>query len=146
MKIQLAPTFSKQHFEAITLREQILGTTVNLNQEAKRTTFVAIEEGKVVGTAAIQLYPFGFARIRQVAVSPDSQKRHIGSQLMDRCEAFAREQRAAKVILTGRKSASLFYLKRDYHVFLFPFSKHQIDFFWFAKKLETTPYTTEESL
>lgn len=145
MKIQLAPLSSKHHFEAITLREDVLGTKVDLNKEEKLTIFVAIEKGKVIGTAAVELYPFGIARIRQVAVSPAYQGKAVGTRLLARCESFAREQRRSNIILTGRKSASRFYLKQDYRIFLFPFQKHHIDFFWLKKKVLQPLGQTQEA-
>ncbi|MGM0126068.1 hypothetical protein IGI37_003469 [Enterococcus sp. AZ194] len=136
MNIQLATLYSKEHFEAITLREQVLHTEVDVKKEAKLTVFVAMKDGRVVGTASVQLYPFGIARVRQVAVSPEFQGKNIGNQLMDACEQFAKDQRHSKIILTGRITASTFYLKRDYRALLFPFKKHDIEFFWLIKNAE----------
>ncbi|MDH6364263.1 putative N-acetyltransferase YhbS [Enterococcus sp. PF1-24] len=140
MKIQIATQYSKEHFEAITLREEILGSVVDLEKEDKVTIFVAKEKNQVVGTAAVQVYPFGIARVRQVVVAPAFQGKQIGNQLMDSCEQFAREQRCSRVVLTGRKSASPFYLKREYQTFLVPFKKHDIDFFWLSKKVSEPEY------
>lgn len=140
MNIQIAAQFSKQHFEAITLREQVLGAEVKLTKEAKLTVFVAVEKGRVIGTAAVQLYPFGIARVRQVAVSPAHQGKQIGNHLMEACEQFAKEQRHSKVILTGRKTASVFYLKRDYQTLFVPFKKHNIEFSWLVKNMEEPAY------
>ena len=135
MEIHSVSPFSKEHFEAIKLREQVLDSKVNMKKEAKLTVFVSVENGQVVGTAAVQLYPFRIVRIRQVAVSPEFQGLKIGNQLMDYCEAFAKEQHHTRVILTGRKTATLFYLKRNYHILLHPFKKDAIDFFWMMKKV-----------
>lgn len=141
MEIKLATQFSKEHFEAMTLREEVLGSTTNLDKEKNLAVYVAMENGKVIGTAAVQLYPFSFARVRQVAVSPDHQGKQIGSSLLDKCEAFAKNKDHSRVILTGRTTASLFYLKRDYRALLFPFKKHEIDFMWMGKNVNETIYS-----
>lgn len=135
MDIQVAEKFSQQDYDAMTLRKQVLGSTINRKQEKNWTTYIAIEDGQVVGTASIQLYPFRFARIRQVAVTPEFQGKRIGNQLLDYCEAHAVDHGHSVVILTGRKNASIFYMKRDYRVLLFPFKKHDINFFWMGKKI-----------
>lgn len=141
MDIQLAPKFSPKDYEAMTLRKQVLGGKINVKQEKNWTTFVAVEKGQVIGTASIQLYPFKAARIRQVAVAPEFQGKRIGNQLLDHCEAHALTQGHSIVLLTGRKNASIFYLKRDYRILLFPFKKHDINFFWMGKKITEEIYS-----
>ncbi|WP_379947153.1 GNAT family N-acetyltransferase [Enterococcus devriesei] len=135
MKIEMAELFSKEHAGALKLRKQVLGGKLDLSNEKKLAVFVAIEAGEVVGTAAIQLYPLGIARIRQVAVSPEHQGQGIGDQLMNRVEEYAQEQWHYRIILTGRKSAQRFYQKREYHRLLFAFKKHEIEFLWLTKGL-----------
>lgn len=141
MNIQLAKESSPNAYEAMTLRKQVLGSKINGKQEKKWTTYVAVEDGKVIGTASIQLYPFNFARVRQVAVAPEFQGKRIGNQLLDHCEAYAMEQGHSVIILTGRKNASIFYMKRDYRILLFPFKKHDINFFWMGKRLSEEAYS-----
>lgn len=135
MRIEMAELFSKEHTSAVKLRKQVLGGKIDWDKEKKLHVFVAIENEEVVSTAAIQLYPFGIARVRQVAVSPAFQGQHIGDQLMTRVEEFAQEQGHFRIVLTGRKTAQLFYLKRGYHRVLFPFTKHEIEFLWMTKAL-----------
>lgn len=137
MEIRIAEQFSQEHFEAVTLRKQVLGGKIDYKQEEKLNVFVAIENGKVVGTASVQLYRWRIARVRQVAVLPEYQGQHIGDQLMASCEAFAKEHNHPRMVLTARKVSSLFYLKRDYHIFLFAFKKQAMDFFWMTKRLDT---------
>ena len=135
MRIEMAELFSKEHTSAVKLRKQVLGGKIDWEKEKNLHVFVAVENDEVVGTAAIQLYPFGIARVRQVAVSPEHQGKHIGDQLMSRLEEFAQEQGHFRIILTGRKTAQIFYMKRDYHRVLFPFTKHEIEFLWMTKVL-----------
>ena len=135
MKIEMAELLSKEHSGAVKLRKQVLGAKIDWEKEKNLTVFVAMADDEVIGTASIQLYPFGFARVRQVAVSPAYQGQNIGNELMHSLEAFAREQGHTRIILTGRKTAQQFYLKRGYHRILFPFSKHEIEFLWMTKVL-----------
>lgn len=135
MKIEMAELFSKEHTGAVKLRKQVLGGKIDWDNEKNLSVFVAVENDEVVGTAAIQLYPFGIARVRQVAVSPDYQGQHIGDQLMSSLEEFAQDQGHFRIILTGRKTAQLFYMKRDYHRVLGYFTKHDIEFIWMTKVL-----------
>ena len=137
MEIRIAEHFSKEHFGAVKLRKQVLGSKIDYKQEEKLIVFVAIENGEVVGTASVQLYRWQVARVRQVAVLPEYQGKSIGDQLMASCEAFAKAHNHPRLVLTARKVSSLFYLKRDYHIFLFSFKRQAIDFFWMTKRLDT---------
>lgn len=141
MEIQLVSKFSQMDYEAMTLRKQVLGAKIDLKKEKSLVTYVAIEDGHVIGTASLQLYPMKIARIRQVAVAPEFQGKRIGNQLLDRCEAYAKKHQHTVVILTGRKNASIFYLKREYRILLFPFKKHDINFFWMGKRLSEEAYS-----
>lgn len=138
MKIEQAELFSKEHTAALKLRKQLLGGKIDWDQERNLTVFVAIEQGEVVGTAAVQLYPFSIARIRQVAVAPEQQIRKIGDQLMGQCEAFAQAQGQVRIVLTARKSAQAFYQKRKYKPIFWTFKKHTIDFVWMTKEIAIT--------
>lgn len=145
MKIEMAELFSKEHTAAVKLRKQVLGGKIDWEQERHLTVFVAVEQGEVIGTAAIQLYPFGIARVRQVAVSPDYQGQRVGDRLMSRVEEYAQEQGHFRIILTGRKTAQQFYQKRNYRRVWLPFTKHEIEFIWLTKVLPsvTAPVFSE---
>lgn len=135
MKIEMAELFSKEHSAAVKLRKQILGGKIDWDKEKKLNVFVAIEDGEVIGTASIQFYPLGIARVRQVAVVPAFQGQNIGNQLMLSLEEFAQDQGHSYIFLTGRKTAQLFYMKRGYNRVLVPFKKHDIEFIWMTKVL-----------
>ncbi|WP_314575852.1 GNAT family N-acetyltransferase [Enterococcus gilvus] len=141
MRIEEAELFSKAHTGAVKLRKQVLGGKIDWEKEKRLHVFVAIENEEVIGTASIQLYPFGIARVRQVAVSPDHQGHGIGDQLMSRLEDFALEEDHFHLFLTGRKSAQLFYMKRAYRPILVPFTKHDLSFIWMTKALSPEEVT-----
>ncbi|MDU5334977.1 GNAT family N-acetyltransferase [Enterococcus sp.] len=135
MRIEMAELFSKEHTGALKLRKQVLGGKTDLSKEKNLTIFVALDGDEVIGTAAVQLYPFGFARVRQVAVHPSYQGQNIGNELLKNCEDYAQEQGHSRIVLTGRKTAQVFYLKRDYHRISFSYKKEDIEFLWMMKVL-----------
>lgn len=65
--------------------------------------FVAVENGKIVGCAALEVYSQRMAEVRSVAVEHDSQNKGTGAALIDACVQDA-EQREIKQVLaiTGR--------------------------------------------
>ena len=62
------------------------------------TLLVAREDGHVVGTAALELYPDG-ALLRSVAVDPGRQGRQVGHELTDAALRLAAEHGAEAVFL-----------------------------------------------
>lgn len=135
LEIRKVELFTPVHQAALDLRQEVLGTVHDFELEEKLTVFVALEEGKVIGTAAVQLYPLGIARVRQVATSVEARGKSVGTKLMDACEDYALMMGEHQVVLTGRQTASGFYNKRGYEQFLLPFSNHGIEFLWMRKYL-----------
>lgn len=78
MEIRKVTLFSPVHYAALALREKVLGSKPDLELEEKLTVFVAILNGQVIGTAAVQLYPLGIARIRQVATAKAARGKMLG--------------------------------------------------------------------
>ena len=62
------------------------------------TLLVAREDGHVVGTAALELYPDG-ALLRSVAVDPGRQGRQVGHELTEEALRLATERGAEAVVL-----------------------------------------------
>src|SRR5262249_43906738 len=62
------------------------------------TAFVARENGVVVGSAALEVYPDG-ALLRSVAVSPRVQGQGLGRELTDAAVGLARDRRVPAVYL-----------------------------------------------
>jgi amino-acid N-acetyltransferase len=63
-----------------------------------QTMIVAREDGHVVGTAALELYPDG-ALLRSVAVDPGRQGQRLGHDLTEAALRLAANQRAGAVFL-----------------------------------------------
>lgn len=70
----------------------------------KRTVFVAVVDGRVVGTASLD-----GSVIRSVFVSPDVQARGIGKLLMAEIESTARERNVLKLAVPSSVTAETFY-------------------------------------
>jgi amino-acid N-acetyltransferase len=71
------------------------------------TTLVAREDGQVVGSAALEIYPDG-ALLRSVAVSPSLQHRGLGQALTRAALALAHEHRVAAVYLLTTTADAFF--------------------------------------
>jgi ribosomal protein S18 acetylase RimI-like enzyme len=90
--------------------ESYLGRIADVRGRAERTTiFVALDDGKIVGSATLELQGRvepedeptlrpGEAHIRMVGVSPDTRARGVGRLLMEACEDTARA--AGKTFVT----------------------------------------------
>lgn len=63
-----------------------------------QTMLVAREDGHVIGTAALELYPDG-ALLRSVAVEPNRQGRRVGHELTEAALRLAAEHHADAVFL-----------------------------------------------
>jgi amino-acid N-acetyltransferase len=65
--------------------------------------FVAVDEGKIVGCCALDIYSKRIAEVRSLAVDRHYQKLRVGSQLVDRCIALAKEKEIKEIfVITGR--------------------------------------------
>lgn len=71
------------------------------------TTLVARRNGRVVGSAALEMYPDG-ALLRSVAVAPAFQRHHIGRELTEAAMRLAHERRAPAIYLLTTTAARYF--------------------------------------
>jgi amino-acid N-acetyltransferase len=62
------------------------------------TTLVARQDGRIVGSAALEIYPDG-ALLRSVAVAPELQGHGLGHQLTDAAIHLARDLQAPAIYL-----------------------------------------------
>jgi GNAT superfamily N-acetyltransferase len=77
----------------------------------KRTVFVAVMDGRVVGTASLD-----GDTVRTVFVSPDVQARGIGKRLMAEIERTARERKIAALTVPSSIGAETFYRQVGFSV------------------------------
>jgi len=71
------------------------------------TALVARQDGCIVGTAALEMYPDG-ALLRSVAVAPDVQRKGLGHQLTNAALALAEELGAPAVYLLTTTAEQFF--------------------------------------
>jgi N-acetylglutamate synthase-like GNAT family acetyltransferase len=104
----------QEHF-----REPVL-TEEELLEDWERMTFYVWEsEGKIVGVAALQVVGEGVGRVRYVYILPGYQRQGIGTALVTRVEAKAKEMGLRKLrVLTVEKAswAVAFYEKLGYRL------------------------------
>ncbi|MBK8022668.1 MAG: GNAT family N-acetyltransferase [Chloroflexi bacterium] len=68
--------------------------------------FVAVmDDGKLVGCAALEIYSPKLAEVRSVAVAPEAQGMGVGSLLVDACVERAREHRIFEVMAITSQDA-----------------------------------------
>ena len=65
--------------------KQLLSRTVKEIEELAKEAFVAEQEGRIVGFAAIEIYSKKMAELQCLAVAPHCQGRGIGKQLVELC-------------------------------------------------------------
>jgi amino-acid N-acetyltransferase len=76
-------------------------------EEHLDTALVARGDGRIVGTAAVEMYEDG-ALLRSVTVAPDAQRKGIGHRLTDAALALARELGAPAVYLLTTTAEQFF--------------------------------------
>lgn len=72
-------------------RGDMLSRSLSEIYESLRDFYVSEEDGKLLGTAALHIVWDDLAEVRSVAVSADSGRKGIGSQLVQACIAEARQ-------------------------------------------------------
>ena len=60
--------------------------------------FVAVEEGRLIGCAALQIYSRRMAELRSLAVDPIAANRGVGRKLVGACQRRARDRGVHQVI------------------------------------------------
>lgn len=111
MEIVITQVGGPYYEDTVRLRQRILrdplGLVLDTSGDPARTFFVAIDEGKVVGTVALE-----GGKLRAMAV--DAQIRGIGRLLVARLEEEARARGIARIDLHARQTARGFYEKLGY--------------------------------
>ena len=65
--------------------------------------FVAVDEGKIVGCCALDIYSKRIAEVRSLAVDKRYQKLRIGTQLVDKCLDMAKGKGIKEIfVITSR--------------------------------------------
>ena len=67
--------------------------------------FIAIVHGKLMGTAALEIYNHKLAEIRSLAVAPEAQGSGIGKKLVDACVELAKERNVYEIMAISSSEA-----------------------------------------
>jgi predicted GNAT family N-acyltransferase len=77
---------------------------------------IAYNGQEAVACGRVQMNDEETAQVRYMAVHPAHQGKHLGSQVLNSLELYARELGARRIILQARENALPFYKANSYHV------------------------------
>jgi amino-acid N-acetyltransferase len=77
---------------------KLLPRTFDELSELLPTLYVAEQEGKIVGCAALEIYSWKLAEVRSLAVSPAMQGQGVGKRLVETCLDRARAANILEVM------------------------------------------------
>ncbi|MFI0846240.1 GNAT family N-acetyltransferase [Mesorhizobium sp. IMUNJ 23232] len=83
----------------LTPREFQFQLTVEQMAEPAVTLFVARDEGKPVGMGALKDHGGGLGEVKRMFTLPEVRGKRVGSQLLEKIEALARQKRIARLVL-----------------------------------------------
>jgi len=86
------------------------------DQEATSNHFIAMVNGKIVGTTRLQELAPGTAQVRYMAVDHDYHGKGIGKQLMLAIETSAKQSGFKRIFLQARENAVPFYKSLGYNI------------------------------
>jgi predicted GNAT family N-acyltransferase len=112
---------SEEYKQEIALRIEVLRkplgiyfTKEQLEEEKDEIHFAAFKNNKMIGCILIKDLGNGIAKMRQVAVATEHQKKGVGKKLVDFFEEFVREKGYKSIEMHARKYAVPFYEKLGY--------------------------------
>ena len=112
-KIGADHEFFKIHFTP----ELMLKSAASKDDLSERATFVAEEDGKIVGLVTVSASKLGLGSFESVAVAPDCFSKGVGTLLMRTAETFWAERQQRKIatcVSAHNKKALMYYLKNDF--------------------------------
>lgn len=120
MKIELIDTSSPYYVKSIALRHQVLRLPLgmdikndDLSDEPYQLHFVAIDQEEVLGVVVLKIEG-KTGKLRQMAVSPDTQGQQVGRKLVNTLEQHAKNIKLNEIKLHARHYAEGFYQKLNY--------------------------------
>lgn len=130
MDIRLAEHGTRDYWEAVKLRDQVLRqplglafTDNELAAEADQLHFLGYMDRKAVACAVLQWVTPVVAKMRQVAVRRDFQNQGLGRRLVESFEDEALRRGFHEIVLHAREVAVPFYLRLGYEVVGDPFEE-----------------------
>lgn len=121
---------SPEYLAAVELRREVLRkplgldfTPAQLAEDSATLHFGAFNEELLVGCLILVPLENGQVKMRQVAVSPNQQRRGIGKTMVTATEEFARQLGFSRMVLHARETAVEFYLALGYGIEGEPFEE-----------------------
>ncbi|MGG5318205.1 GNAT family N-acetyltransferase [Enterococcus sp. AZ072] len=102
--IHISTTYSKEFFDAINLRKQLLDRKINYRKERRYVTLVAFHDNTMIGTASVQLFTPSVGRIKEIAVIPEFAEKNVETRLIHFAEKYLNNRSKSKPILFGKKT------------------------------------------
>lgn len=130
--------------EALALRNKVLRIPLGLefipediaSEWDSHHLVASLNTGVIVGVLVLKPAKDKIVKMRQVAISPDIQKKGIGKKLVDFSEYFAKSLGYVKIELHARAEAVPFYENLNYLVKGEKFTEVGIDHFSMYKSIE----------
>ena len=114
---------SLDYSKTVELRSEVLRKPLGLTftpeflaQDAADFHFAAFKDERLLGCLILHPSDQKSMKMRQVAVSSESQGLGVGRTLVEASEAFAREKNFKQMLLNARDTAVKFYLNLGYEV------------------------------
>lgn len=121
---------SDQYWKTVDLRRRVLRTPLGLDfdqqelqDELHQHHFAVHVHGELKGCFVMAAVDSFVAKMRQVAVEPESQHQGVGKVMVLDAESWAIRQGYKQIVLHARESAVGFYEKFDYDAFGDPFDE-----------------------
>lgn len=118
------PYDSALYHETVALRDAVLRQPLGMRirpedvaDDATRTHFVALQAGKVIGCISAVHLDTERTKLRQMAVTAETQGKGIGAALVRFAHTWARAQGYKEITLNARTSAQGFYEKLSYKTY-----------------------------
>ena len=105
---ELCPQLSADHYRK---------TALHSTEDVETVSFVAEEDGQVVGFLQAEARAFGLGSLNLIATAPGSAGKGIGSSLFEAAYQFWTERRLRKIITSVaacNKTALAYYLRHDF--------------------------------
>ncbi|MBS1667794.1 MAG: GNAT family N-acetyltransferase [Bacteroidetes bacterium] len=123
MPLKIIEHNSKEYQQMLGLRMEILRKPLGLSfdeadieKEKDDVCIGAFEDGKILGCCLLTKLDDRSMRLRQMAVTNNSQRNGVGRVMMDFAENIARDLGYKTMVMHARKTAIGFYQKQGYTI------------------------------
>lgn len=110
-----------EYSEMVALRNEVLRKPLGLifsedelEREAPDIFCICEEDNRIIGCCILTSLRPGLFRLRQMAIYPSHQRKHVGRDLLQFAEETAKKEGFKKITMHARMSAKDFYAKHGY--------------------------------